>query len=110
VLRRAAPGLYLLLPKFFSFYVLYCTFALWAFDMEFWIFFLCMQKGATNEGQIELILICIAFCGLWRGAEGRTAAVRTLTLYLERPFHLVEQSCPVNFKETFVVWGDTGLR
>jgi hypothetical protein len=36
-----------------------------------------MEKGATNGGQIELIFI-VVFFGLWRGAEGRTAAVRTI--------------------------------
>jgi hypothetical protein len=65
VLRRAAPDLYLLLPEFFSFYVRRCNFGLRAFGVEFWIFLLCMEKGATGEREIELIFIvlCSAGCG-----------------------------------------------
>jgi hypothetical protein len=60
VLRRADPDLYLLLPEFFSFYVRCCN-----FDVEFLIFLLCMEKGATEEGEIQLIFIvlCSAGCG-----------------------------------------------
>jgi hypothetical protein len=38
--------------------------------MEFWLFLLCMEKGATNEGHIELIFIvlCSAGCG---GGQGK---------------------------------------
>ena len=53
VLRRAAPDLYLLLPKFFSFYVRYYTLRygllIWSF-----VFFLCAcRKGQQMKGRLN---------------------------------------------------------
>jgi len=80
---------------------------LWAFDMEFCIFLVCMQKGATNEGQTELILIvlCSAGCG---GSRGKDSSSEDALLWSVH-FTLLSSPAPL-ISETFVVWGDTGLR
>jgi hypothetical protein len=61
-----------------QFYVRYCTFALWAFDNEVLDLFPVHAERGNKWRAHGINMNCTVFCGLWRGADGRTAAVRTL--------------------------------